>query len=64
MDDLLLLLLLVCNPTDCSLPGSSVHEILQARILELFAMQESSQPRDQIRVSCLLHYSTTWDVCG
>ena len=23
-----------CNPTDCSLPGSSVHGILQARILE------------------------------
>ena len=23
-----------CNPMDCSLPGSSVHEILQARILE------------------------------
>ena len=23
-----------CDPTDCSLPGSSVHEILQARILE------------------------------
>ena len=22
-----------CNPMDCSLPGSSVHEILQARIL-------------------------------
>ena len=24
----------VCNPMDCSLPGSSVHGILQARILE------------------------------
>ena len=23
-----------CNPRDCSLPGSSVHGILQARILE------------------------------
>ena len=23
-----------CDPVDCSLPGSSVHEILQARILE------------------------------
>ena len=23
-----------CNPMDCSPPGSSVHEILQARILE------------------------------
>ena len=26
--------LTLCNPMDCSLPGSSVHEILQARILE------------------------------
>ena len=26
--------LTVCNPTDCSLPRSSIHEILQARILE------------------------------
>ena len=27
----------LCNPMDCSLPGSSVHEILQARILEWVA---------------------------
>ena len=26
--------LLYCDPMDCSLPGSSVHGILQARILE------------------------------
>ena len=25
--------LTLCDPVDCSLPGSSVHEILQARIL-------------------------------
>ena len=25
---------ILCNPMDCSLPGSSVHGILQARILE------------------------------
>ena len=25
----------LCNPMDCSLPGSSVHGITQARILEL-----------------------------
>ena len=24
----------LCDPTDCSLPGSSVHGILQTRILE------------------------------
>ena len=31
----------LCNPTDCSPPGSSVHGILQARILELVAMPSS-----------------------
>ena len=30
--------LTLCNPMDCSLPGSSVHGILQARILEWAAM--------------------------
>ena len=38
-----------CNPMDCSLPGPSVHEILQASILERVAMsfsRGSSQPRD------------------
>ena len=28
----------LCNPTDCSLPGSSVHEIFQARVLEWVAI--------------------------
>ena len=39
-----------------SLPGSSVHEILQARILEWGAMhpsRESSWPRDQTHISCV-----------
>ena len=39
----------VCNPIDCSLPGSSVHRILQARILEWVAIpfsRGSSQPSD------------------
>ena len=31
---------------DCSLPGSSVHEILQARILEWIAMPSSRGPPD------------------
>ena len=42
--------LILCNPMDCSLPGSSVHGILQARILEMVAMPSSrgsSQPRNQ-----------------
>ena len=32
------LCLTLCNPMDCSLPGSSVHGILQARILEWVAI--------------------------
>ena len=42
----------LCNPMDCSLPGSSVHRILQARILEWVAMPSSrgsSQPRDRTK---------------
>ena len=31
----------LCDPVDCSPPGSSVHGILQARILEWFAMSFS-----------------------
>ena len=39
----------VCDPMDCSLPGSSLHGILQARVLEWVAIsfsRGSSQPRD------------------
>ena len=42
------------NPVDCSLPGSSVHEIFQARVLEWVAIpfsSRSSQPRDRTQVS-------------
>ena len=42
--------LTLCNPMDCSPPGSSVQGILQARILEWVAISSSrasSQPRDQ-----------------
>ena len=41
--------LTLCDPTDCSLPGSSVHGIFQARVLEwvaIFFSRASSQPRD------------------
>ena len=44
------------DPMDCSLPGFSVHGILQARILEWVAMpfsRGSSQPRDRTSVSCI-----------
>ena len=39
----------LCDPIDCSLPGSSVHEIFQAIVLEWIAIsfsRGSSQPRD------------------
>ena len=45
----------LCNPLDCSPQGSSVHGILQARILEWVAIpffRGSSQPRGQTWVSC------------
>ena len=48
--------LTLCDPVDCSPPGSSVHGILQARILEWVAIsfsRASSQPRDQTQVSCI-----------
>ena len=46
----------LCNPTDYSPPGSSVHGILQARILEWIAIpfsRASSWPRDRTWVSCV-----------
>ena len=44
----------LCDPMDCSLPGSSVHGILQARILEWVAIpfsKGSSLPRGRTCVS-------------
>ena len=46
----------LCNSMDYSLPGSSVHGIFQARILEWIAIsfsRGSSWPRDLTQVSCL-----------
>ena len=48
------LCLTLCDPMDWSPPGSSVHGILQRRILEWVAIsfsRASSQPRDQTNVS-------------
>ena len=45
--------LTLCNPMDCSLPGSSVHGIFQTRILEWATVpfsRGSSQPRDWTQV--------------
>ena len=60
------------TPIDCSPPGSSVHGILQARILEWAAIsfsRGSSPPRDQTRISYMspalaggfFITGTTWD---
>ena len=49
----------LCDPMDCTQPGSSVHGLLQARILEWVAVPSfggSSRPRDQTCLFCLLHW--------
>ena len=61
----------LCDPMDCSSPGSSVHGVFQARILETVAMpfsRGSSQPRYGNLVSFVsctgrrsLHYCSTWE---
>ena len=51
--------LTLCDPTDCSPPGFSIHGILQARILEWLAMpssRRSSWPRDSTHVYLYLHW--------
>ena len=49
----------LCDPMDSNAPGSSVHGILQTRILEWVAIPSSrgsSQSKDRTHVSCLLHW--------
>ena len=52
------------QPCKCSLPGSSVHGISQAKLLEWVAIsfsRGSSQPRDQTWVSCTAgRFFTIW----
>ena len=54
----------LCDPMDCSLPGSSVHGIPQAIVLEWIAIsfsRGSSRPRDQTRVSWIVdRWFTVW----
>ena len=45
----------LCNPINCSPPGSSVHEIFQARILEWVAISSSRGSSQQGSNLCLLH---------
>ena len=58
----------LCDHTDYSLPGSSVHRISQVRILEWVAIsvsRGSSQPRDWTHISCIggqiLYQWATWE---
>ena len=46
----------LCDPMDCSPPGSSIHAIFQARVLKWIAVcfsRGSSWPRDPTPVSCI-----------
>ena len=56
--------LTLCDSLDCSPPGSSVHGILQARMLEWVAIpfsRRSSWPRDQTQVSHIAgRFFTIW----
>ena len=56
------------DPTDCSPPGSSDQEVIQARILEWVAIsssRESSQSRDRTHILCIgrriLYHSAMWE---
>ena len=54
--------LTLCHPMDCSLPGSSVHGILQERILErvvISSSRGSSHPRDP---NCISYIYLHWQV--
>ena len=56
--------LTLCDPMDCSLPGSSVYGILQARVLEWVAISfssGSSQSRNWTQISCIAgRFFTIW----
>ena len=55
--------LTLCDPMDCSLPGSSVHGIFQAIVLAWASIsfsRGSSQPRDRTRVSRIVDRHVTF----
>ena len=57
----------LCNPMNCNPPGSSVHGILQARIVEGVAIsfsRGSSPPRDWACISCIGIVKDCSHVCG
>ena len=52
-----------CDPMDCRLPGSSVHGILQARILEWVAISFSNEWKWKVKVKSFSHiqfFATAW----
>ena len=55
----------LCDPMDCNLPGSSVHRICQARLLEWVAVSYSrgpSWPRDGLlHCTWILYHWDTWE---
>ena len=54
-----------CNPVDCSPPGSSVHGILQARMLKWAAIpfsRGSFQLRDWTQVSCITIWASFYNL--
>ena len=59
-----LVLSILCDPVDCSLPGSPVHGILQARILEWVTIsfsRVSFPPRNWTWISCIAgRFFTDW----
>ena len=53
---LLQLCLTLCDPMDCRLPGSSVHEIFQARILEWVVIPSPGDlPDPRIKPTSLIY---------
>ena len=56
--------LTLCGPMDCNLPGSSIHGIFQARILEWAAIPSLGDPPDPGIVSFIgrLYHCVTWEV--
>ena len=54
--------LILCDPTGCSLPGSSAHGIFQARILEwivISSFRGFTPPRDRILEKAMAPHSNT-----
>ena len=53
----------LCDPTDCSLPGSSLHGIFQARILECIAISYSNL-KDRSYCFCFFFLFFGHTACG